>query len=157
MVPSHTLGFRKILSFLPFPLLQAQVNVARLSMKVRCLKLHFYCCHKPPKPKATWGGKRLICTFYGNLSVREVRPGTQGRNLDTGAGRGHGGMLLTGLFSMAYSACFLKNMTQNHLPRSGLAPRELALTHQSRKRTTDLPTSKSYWRHFLSLRVPLLQ
>lgn len=62
-------------------------------------------------------GKGLFCLTppHHTRSLRDVRARTQGRNWH----RDHGGMLLPGFFSMAFSAHFVVQLKITHL---GLAP-----------------------------------
>lgn len=77
----------------------------------------------------------FVCLFtlpHCYLPLKEVGTGTlkQGRTLDAGAyAELHGGVLLTGLLHMAYSACFLIEPRTN---RPGMAPLTMvwALPHQ---------------------------
>ena len=108
----------------------------------------YYCCSKTPWLKGKLWGKGLFGFRFPHCcsSPNEVRTGTQ-TGQDPG-GRDRGRMLLTDLFSVAYSACFLIE------PRLS-APRwhhsqwaSGALLHWSLTKKT--PYSWISWSHFLN-------
>lgn len=83
----------------------------------RMSHLALYCCDKGHDKKQH--GEEKI---YFSLRLYSIKKVSQGRNARQNPGsrnwsRGHQGMLLTGLLSMAHSSCFLYT-TQDHLPTS---------------------------------------
>lgn len=67
--------------------------------------------------KTTWGRKCLfLYAFQSQSHMKEVREGTQGRNLEAGI-EAEAMRLLLGLLPMACSTCFLYSQFQ--LPQGG--------------------------------------
>ena len=68
-----------------------------------CLSQGLYSCTKHHDHVASWGGKGLF-SFYFHIGLNHQRKSRQELTLEELT---HGGMLLTGLFPLAFSACFL--------------------------------------------------
>jgi hypothetical protein len=83
-------------------LLKTDMEV-RVGYKHLCPSQGFYCCDETPWPKSSW-----LTLLHCSLASEEVRTGTHTEQEPVGGSwcRGHGGAVLTGLLSMACSACF---------------------------------------------------
>ena len=84
-----------------------------------CREKENYCYDKAPCIiKGTWREKGFTQLVLPGQppSLEEARTGT---HAGLEPGRGHGGVLLTGLLLMAYSACFL---TEPRTTSTGIAP-----------------------------------
>lgn len=94
-------------------------------------------CHKTPLLRATWGRKNL---FHHTALTQEVRAGTQGKSCS----RGHVEVLLTDLFLMESSACFIVLSKINHL---WAGPTHI---HPPSRKCTGVIHRSIWWGHFLN-------
>jgi hypothetical protein len=80
--------------------------------------------------------------------MRFIIEGKQGRNLEAGAdAEGMGGLLLTGLLSMACLVCFL---LEPRTTSPGVAPPTVSWTIPHQSLIKKMPYRGILWRHFLN-------
>lgn len=93
-------------------------------------KFDFYCFNKHQMAKTTWVRKGVfLYSLQSQSRMKEVREGTQGRNLGAGS-KAQAMILLHGLLPMACSICFFCSSSTNS-PRGTLSTVSWACPHQS--------------------------